>query len=317
MHNAVIVKIENKSLLQNEVWTSKRLKNSPPSCYHLSLFLQAYLNGFKPSSSLFSHTHLWWPHSPQGWCVLAPAAFPGPHTSIQFAALVQTSSVLKWLFTWQCSSRALLCDLCCWVMPSLSALPLLCPSHNSFSALHVYHYGKPIWGDTCVCYFSHLPTYQLAFQASSRAAIQGCQWHQVSRTLPLSSYPYPQLYPFASHTVFLFVDFFLTERGLVDSRCATKASLALLYPLGTEPIPDVGSLARPTWLLLVVLSVWVKLLDKNWIFLSILPLQSLDIRGFLLSDTSITTFNPQQGPCCDPENTYMSCVTVDHEKGLA
>lgn len=43
MHNAIIVKRENKSLLQNEVWTSKRLKNSPSSYYHLSLFLQASL----------------------------------------------------------------------------------------------------------------------------------------------------------------------------------------------------------------------------------------------------------------------------------
>lgn len=58
-----------------------------------------------------------------------------------------------------------LCDLCCWVIWSLSALPLLCPSSTSLPGSPGYHYDNPIWCDTCVCYFSQLPILQLKFWA--------------------------------------------------------------------------------------------------------------------------------------------------------
>lgn len=72
----------------------------------LSSFSHSFLPCLPLSFALVSSVHLWWPQPPQGCCVLTLAAFPGPRTFIQFAAWVQTSGVLKWLFTCWCSSRA-------------------------------------------------------------------------------------------------------------------------------------------------------------------------------------------------------------------
>lgn len=98
-----------------------------------------------------------------------------------------------------------LCDLCCWVTWSLSALPLLCPSPTSLPGFPGYHYGNPIWCDTCVCYFSQLPILQLRFQAPSRAAnevptpaiqvFDDMKFQEACFSLPIPAFKYTPLLP--------------------------------------------------------------------------------------------------------------------------
>lgn len=82
------------------------------------------------------------PHSPPmtsaplGVVCPYPTAFPGPHTSIQFAVLMQTCSVLKWLFIHWCSSRAphfviSATESCSPLWHCLSSAPALDPSWAS------------------------------------------------------------------------------------------------------------------------------------------------------------------------------------------
>lgn len=120
------------------------------------------------------------PHSPLmtltplGMVCPCPSFFSGPHTSIQFAALVQTSSVLKWLFTCWCSSRAPLfvisaAESCSPFRHCLSSAPALTPSWaslliimaNPFGVTHVFATSPTCpsssWG------FGHLHELQMEF----------------------------------------------------------------------------------------------------------------------------------------------------------
>lgn len=130
--------------------------------------------------------------------VLCPylAAFPGPHISIQFAAWVQTSGVLKWLFTCWCSSTAPLFVISVAESsgPSrhcLSSVPALLPSQASlviimttpFGVTHVF--GTSPNCPSCSWGFRHLQELQIKFLLLP----SNLWWHQISRSLPFSSHP--------------------------------------------------------------------------------------------------------------------------------
>jgi len=124
--------------------------------------------------------------APKGWCVLVPAPFPVPHTSTQFAALVQISTKLEWLFTCLCSSKAPLFVISAdelhkpfWHCLSSAPAP-------SWASLYVIM-ANPFWGNRYICCFSHLSVFQLKFWPSPKAtngapfpAHWGLSWLQVS-----------------------------------------------------------------------------------------------------------------------------------------
>lgn len=115
---------------------------------------------------------------------------------------------------------------------SLLALPLLCPSSNSLLGFPACHYGKSIWGDTYVCYFSHLPVFQMEFWASAKAANEFPPMPSKIFTdnkfqEPCLSFPFPALNyrSIASLAVFLFVGFSVPlEHPLL---CSTLQGLSL------------------------------------------------------------------------------------------
>lgn len=134
--------------------------------------------------------------APLGGLCPYPGCFSRPSHHYQFAAWVLTSGVLKWLFTCWCSSRAPLFVISAAESsgPSrhcLSSAPALFPLRLPWLSLWQPH---SVW-HLCLLL---LPTAHLTAKVSgtfksckwsSYSCHPSLRWHQISRSLLLSSHP--------------------------------------------------------------------------------------------------------------------------------
>lgn len=179
------------------------------------------------------------PHSPPmtsaplGMVCPYPAAFPGPRSPDSNLQCAEMAVYLLVLI-----KGSSLCDLCYWVMQSPLALPLFSPISRSLLGFSVYHYGKPIWDDTHICYFSHPPIFQLGFWASSRVvngvpspATQVLWWikcQEFCLFLAIPAFNYGSLLPLLPFELLPYQK----EAPFIPSM---SLSHALLYLLGLNP----------------------------------------------------------------------------------